>query len=327
MKQLVVILFFLSIAGCSFNISTKEAASASSKAVYFYQKESQLSLEDLQAHPEVIVVQTFEELKKNANQKIALWIDESATPVNLEQEAWINAEPQAYYPIALIGTSDTLRAFRDLLSLRCFFAVSYNYPSDDTPGFSIVQREPRAAPTGGPMDVIFVKGYNQKPTVQSVLETTNSLLEGKVKPTPIAILPKPVKQFGTSTTRQVLLYDEWPCSSFPDDAAKINTVMVEKNTLKINVTYQGGCQEHTFELYAATAFLQSIPPQALLHLSHDSHGDTCTKNMEKQLSFDLTPLEKERDEPGGHPLLLRIYEPIGGGSFATEPYMPLIEWP
>lgn len=64
----------------------------------------------------------------------------------------------------------------------------------------------------------------------------------------------------------------------------------------------------------------------MLHLSHDSHGEICTEHIEKLLTFDLTPLNKERNNYSEYPLLLRLFEPIGG-SFATEPVMPLVEWP
>ena len=125
---------------------------------------------------------------------------------------------------------------------------------------------------------------------------------------------------------QVLLYDEEPLERFPNDAAHILGVTLEKDILKIQVTYQGDCQEHRFELYAWTAFLQSDPPQGVLYLSHDAQGDTCTENVEKLLSFHLAPLNIERTDPSDYPLLLRIFEPVGE-SFTMEPYMPLIEWP
>lgn len=134
-------------------------------------------------------------------------------------------------------------------------------------------------------------------------------------------LPTPVN--GIS---QVLLIDESHKDSFPMDAAKITSITLEKDILKINVTYQGGCQEHTFALHAETAFLQSYESQGVLYLSHDAHGDTCTENIEKLLSFDLILLNTERNDPSERPLLLRIYAPAGG-SLAKEPYMPLIEWP
>lgn len=127
---------------------------------------------------------------------------------------------------------------------------------------------------------------------------------------------------------QVLLIDKsgWPQGGFPTDPAKITAITLEKNVLKISVAYQGGCQEHIFELHAETAFLQSYLSQGLLYLSHDAHGETCTEQVEKLLSFDLTPLDTERNDPSERPLLLRIHEPVGG-SFAPQPYLPLIEWP
>jgi hypothetical protein len=129
-----------------------------------------------------------------------------------------------------------------------------------------------------------------------------------------------------SGTSQVLLFDDWPQESFPSDAARITAITLEKNILEIHVVYQGGCQEHSFELHAWTGFLLSNPPQGELYLSHDAHEDTCTENVEKLLSFDLTPLDKSRTDRHANPLLLRIIEPAGG-SFANDPFMPLIEWP
>lgn len=129
-----------------------------------------------------------------------------------------------------------------------------------------------------------------------------------------------------SETSQALLFDDWPKDGFPTDTAKITATTLEKNILKIQVVYQGGCQEHTFELHAWTGFLLSNPPQGELYLFHDSHGDTCTETIEKLLSFDLTRLDKSRAGRHANPLILRITEPAGG-SFANEPFMPLIEWP
>jgi hypothetical protein len=188
MQKLALILTLISIAGCSLNPGRQEVSQPSFKAVYFFQKESQLSLEDLKAHPEVVTVQTFDEFKKYAHQKLALWIDKRATPFDSEQEKWINEAPQAYYPIVLVGTSDTLYSFRDLLRLCCFLGPAGIYHGFDAPGFSILQREPPADPTTAPMDTPFIHGYNQKPTVQSIHEITNALLEGKLNPTPIVPL-------------------------------------------------------------------------------------------------------------------------------------------
>jgi len=182
MKKLALILTLLSVAGCSPMIGTREVTSVSLKAVYFIQKDAQLSSKDLQAHPEIVVVKTFDEFKQYAFQKIALWIDKSATPFNPEQEKWINEAPQAYYPIVLVGTSDPLYAFRDLLELCCFMGPAGDYPGYDAPGFSVIQWKETHEPESP--TVTFLHGYNQKPTVQAILEITNALLEGKLKATP-----------------------------------------------------------------------------------------------------------------------------------------------
>ena len=177
MNKLALILTLLFIAGCSPGTSTK-------KAVYFFQKEAQLSMEDLQAHPEVAVVQTFDEFKKYARQKLALWIDKSAAPFNAEQEKWINEAPQAYYPIVLVGTSDTLHAFKGLLRLCCFMGPAGDYPGYNAPGFSVIQWKATDEPDDHA--VILLQGYEQQPTVQSILDITNALLEGRLPPMPTA---------------------------------------------------------------------------------------------------------------------------------------------
>jgi hypothetical protein len=177
MKKFAVITILLLCTSCAFKTSHR-------KAIYFVHGQGELSSEELQAHPEVMVVQTFEELKKNASQKTAIWIDKSATPFDSTEEKWINEGPQAYSPIVLIGTSDTLYSFRDLLGLCCFMGPTGIYPGFNSAGFSIIQREPPADPTTAPMDVPFMQGYNQKPTVPSILEITNDLLEGILRPTP-----------------------------------------------------------------------------------------------------------------------------------------------
>ena len=184
MKKLAFILILISIAGCSHKTDTQEVTSASLKAVYFIQNKAQLSSEDLDAHPEVVVARTFNDFKQYASQKLALWIDKSATPFNPEQEKWINEAPQAYYPIVLVGTSDTLYSFRDLLRLCCFMGPAGDYPGYDAPGFSVIEWEETNEPDAH--GVIFLQGYNQKPTVKSILEITNALLEGKLTPTPPA---------------------------------------------------------------------------------------------------------------------------------------------
>lgn len=124
----------------------------------------------------------------------------------------------------------------------------------------------------------------------------------------------------------VLLYDEWPREGFPSDPAQVTVMDLENNILKLKVIYFGGCRVHTFELHAFTGFAASDPPQGMMQLSHDAHGDRCTMQIARFLKFDLTPRDKGRNNRGEHPLHLWLSEPIGGG-FAVDPLRPRIEWP
>jgi hypothetical protein len=186
MKKLGLILFCLSLISCSFQIAGNNESHL--KAVYFVHGQGELSQQELQAHPEVVIVQTFDEFKQYvSHQKIALWIDKSVTPFNSDEEKWINAAPQTYYPIVLVGYSDTLHSFRDLLRLDGFLGPG-EYPGYNAPGFSVIQW--KAKDSLG-FHSLILNGYNQKPTVQAVLEITNELLDGRWKPTPIVPIDTP----------------------------------------------------------------------------------------------------------------------------------------
>lgn len=184
-QHLVWILVALFMVGCSSSGSAHRGISSPS-AVYFVPGQGEISLEDLQAHPEIAVVATFEDFQRYATQQVALWIDQNTTPLNPEQEKWINQAPQAYYPIVLVGTSDTLLSFRDLLRLCCFTGPAGEYPNYDAPGFSIIQREETSEPDAPA--VVFLQGYDQKPTAQTILDITNALLQGKLNLTPTAMV-------------------------------------------------------------------------------------------------------------------------------------------
>jgi hypothetical protein len=180
MNKLSLILVFLSLTRCNFQASGNNVSRL--KAVYLVHGQGELSSDDLRAHPEVVVVQTFDEFKQYANQKVALWIDQSATPFTTEQQTWINEAPQAYNPIVLVGYSDTLYSFRDLLGLCCFMGPPIDGKVE--PGFSVIQREETNEPDSP--GVSFLQGYHQQLTVQTILEITNALLEGRLKATPTA---------------------------------------------------------------------------------------------------------------------------------------------
>ena len=91
------------------------------------------------------------------------------------------------------------------------------------------------------------------------------------------------------------LYDVLP-DSIRQDSFRIDTASVDGDLLRLDVSYEGGCEnaEHSFALYTDNVFQRSNPPSARTWLSHDAGGDTCTETVQKELAFDLSPLEEEK---------------------------------
>jgi hypothetical protein len=182
MKKFGLLLLLLLMSGCQLRSAEDTSPEPQPKAVYLTYSQGEFSSRDLKAHPEVIVVTTFNDFKYQASQRKALWIDKSAAPLNAEQEKWINEAPQAYYPIVLVGSSDTLYSFRDLLKLCCFMGPAIDTKPD--PGFSVIQWQKTSDPNA--RTAAFLQGYPEKPTVAAILHITNALLEGDLQATPAA---------------------------------------------------------------------------------------------------------------------------------------------
>jgi hypothetical protein len=139
------------------------------KAIYLFQGVGQLSQEDLQVHPEVMVTDNFDEFKKLAQSKAALWVD--ANSVGLVDIVWLGESPQSFYPVAVVGNSDDSCAF--FVNMKYFvFEVPLSGDEDCSiprPGFSVNKLTSESNGTS--------HGYEQVPTVQGILDVTNPLLE------------------------------------------------------------------------------------------------------------------------------------------------------
>ena len=59
------------------------------------------------------------------------------------------------------------------------------------------------------------------------------------------------------------------------DEYVINAATVEDDTLRVNVSYSGGCETHAFTLVAEPMFLESFPVQLRVSIAHNANGDTC----------------------------------------------------
>lgn len=66
---------------------------------------------------------------------------------------------------------------------------------------------------------------------------------------------------------------------------------VEGDLLVVEVSYGGGCEKHDFTLLDTGIATRSIPPQHLLRLLHDAHGDACEAYITSELRFDISPFK------------------------------------
>ena len=76
------------------------------------------------------------------------------------------------------------------------------------------------------------------------------------------------------------------------DAYTINAATLEGDTLRINVSYSGGCETHAFTLVAEQRFLESFPVQLRVSLAHNANSDTCEAWITEDYHFDLTPIKE-----------------------------------
>ena len=72
----------------------------------------------------------------------------------------------------------------------------------------------------------------------------------------------------------------------------INAATIEDDTLRVNVSYSGGCETHAFTLVAEPRFLESFPVQLRVSIAHNANGDTCEASITEDHVFDLTPIKE-----------------------------------
>lgn len=75
-----------------------------------------------------------------------------------------------------------------------------------------------------------------------------------------------------------------------NDPLTIDTVYMQGNQLFIDVTYGGGCQDHTFEVIGSPMIAKSYPAQRAIQLVHHANGDLCKALVKKTIQVDASNL-------------------------------------
>ncbi|MGD9899892.1 MAG: hypothetical protein AB7T22_12275 [Calditrichaceae bacterium] len=108
-----------------------------------------------------------------------------------------------------------------------------------------------------------------------------------------------------------------------EDPVSLEDVSMSGDTLKLEISYSGGCKEHEFLLYVSKDFAESYPVQASVYLSHNSNDDRCKALIRKDLCFNLSLLKEEywKLYNDNGPIDLNLFAPG-----TTDAHMPLIRY-
>jgi len=81
--------------------------------------------------------------------------------------------------------------------------------------------------------------------------------------------------------------------SYPKDAApfEITKATIKGDILTLDVSYSGGCKEHSFSLHGTKMYMKSMPPKLGIFLEHDSNDDTCRELKTEQLNFNISEIK------------------------------------
>lgn len=88
----------------------------------------------------------------------------------------------------------------------------------------------------------------------------------------------------------------------------IKSAQVEGNTLTLEVSYSGGCEDQSFNLVGSPITMKSLPPKRAIALVRNSNGDTCRELVEKTLTFDLTSMAYQEKDGSQIYLILNDYK-------------------
>jgi len=73
------------------------------------------------------------------------------------------------------------------------------------------------------------------------------------------------------------------------DPFRMDSVLVDGDTLRLKVSYSGGCREHTFNLWKLPPNAL-VPPTPELLLDHNANEDMCEAWLTRWLAFSLKPI-------------------------------------
>ena len=71
----------------------------------------------------------------------------------------------------------------------------------------------------------------------------------------------------------------------------LNDAEISDDTLRLNVSYGGGCETHQFTLVTSGVFMESFPVQLAITIAHNANNDPCEAFLTDDYHFDLTAIK------------------------------------
>ncbi len=75
------------------------------------------------------------------------------------------------------------------------------------------------------------------------------------------------------------------------DPVNIKFAQQSGDYIVFDVSYSGGCAEHTFDLVTMGAFSATYPPEVEISLKHNNNGDGCRSVIDQKLYFNISQLK------------------------------------
>ena len=79
------------------------------------------------------------------------------------------------------------------------------------------------------------------------------------------------------------------------DPITISSVQVDGNFMTIEVTYSGGCGDHSFQMIGSSMIAKLLPPIRAIQLVHNANKDECKKMMIQTIKVDLSALAYKKE--------------------------------
>ncbi len=85
-----------------------------------------------------------------------------------------------------------------------------------------------------------------------------------------------------------LYFDNY--DSLARDPIYLHEAFVDGNCLQINLSYSGGCEDHTIDLALMHPWIDGSTSIPTFEIRHNANGDMCEASFTQVLRYDLTPL-------------------------------------